>query len=204
MRYVLRPMEPGDVPVVAAIDRVSFPTPWPASAFQRELKRERAYYYVLLRRADDTSPSSEGGWVHWLRRQLFDPLEDSRIVGYVGFRLQDRGGHVTTIAVRPESRRRGFGDFLLLVALDRMLTLGVSMVTLEMRPSNDVAYRLYRKYGFEVQRQVPGYYRDGEDAWVMAAEVGGGTYRRWLAERRRALNRRLRHAQIEVAQGDMG
>jgi ribosomal protein S18 acetylase RimI-like enzyme len=89
---------------------------------------------------------------------------------------------------------------LLLVALDKMLALGVGVVTLEMRPSNDVAYRLYRKYGFEVQRRAPGYYRDGEDAWVMAADAKGEAHRRRLAERRRALNRRLRLAQVEVGQ----
>jgi hypothetical protein len=69
-----------------------------------------------------------------------------------------------------------------------------------MRPSNDVAYRLYRKHGFEVRRREPRYYRDGEDAWVMAAEVGGETYRRRLAERWRALNERLRRAHVEVGQ----
>jgi ribosomal-protein-alanine N-acetyltransferase len=194
-------MEPGDVPVVAAIDRLSFPTPWPSSAFQHELKRERAYYYVLLRRADDELPGSDRGWGHWLR-QVFDPVRGSRVVGYVGFRLQGGEGHLTTIAVHPDCRQRGFGDFLLLVALDKMLTLGVDAVTLEMRPSNDVAYRLYRTYGFEVKRRDRGYYRDGEDAWVMAAEVGGKGYRRWLAERWRSLEKRLRRAQIEIGQED--
>jgi ribosomal-protein-alanine N-acetyltransferase len=199
MRYVLRPMEPGDVPAVAAIERLSFPTPWPSSAFQHELKRKRAYYYVLSERAEDEQSDSERGWGRWLR-ELFDPVTGSRVVGYVGFRLQGGGGHITTIAVHPDCRRRGFGDLLLLVALDRMLALGVDLVTLEMRPSNEIAYRLYRNYGFEVQRQAPGYYRDGEDAWVMAADAKGEAHRRRLAERRRALNRRLRLAQVEVGQ----
>jgi ribosomal-protein-alanine N-acetyltransferase len=202
MRYVLRPMGPGDVPVVAAIERLSFPTPWPSSAFQHELKRERSHYFVLLRGADDGPPGAERGWGRWLR-ELFDPAKGSRVVGYVGFRLQGREGHITTIAVHPDCRRRGFGDLLLLVALDKMLKVGVDVATLEMRPSNDVAYRLYRKYGFEVQRQAPGYYRDGEDAWVMAADVKGEAYRRRLAERWRALNRRLRLAQVEVGQEDI-
>jgi ribosomal-protein-alanine N-acetyltransferase len=202
MRYILRPMEPGDVPVVAAIDRLSFPTPWPASAFQHELKREQAYYHVLLKPDEDAPVSSGRGWGRWLQ-QLFEPAREERIVGYVGFRLQDGEGHITTIAVHPDFRRRGFGELLLLVALDKMVRLGVDVATLEMRPSNGVAYQLYRKYGFEVGRRQRRYYRDGEDAWVMAAEVGSGTYRRRLAERRRVLNERLRDAQVEIAEGDV-
>jgi ribosomal-protein-alanine N-acetyltransferase len=196
MRYVLRPMEPGDVPVVAAIDRLSFPTPWPASAFQHELKRERAYYHVLIRPEDDAPLSSSRGWGRWLQ-QLFEPAKGSRIVGYVGFRLQGGEGHITTIAVHPEFRRRSLGELLLLVALDKMLTLGVDTVTLEMRPSNGVAFQLYRKYGFEVEHRQPGYYRDGEDALVMAAEVDSETYRRRLAERWSALRARRSRAQVE-------
>jgi ribosomal-protein-alanine N-acetyltransferase len=194
-------MEPGDVPAVAAIDRLSFPTPWPSSAFQHELKRERAYYYVLLGPEEDELVSSDRGWGRWLRH-LFDPVKGSRIVGYVGFRLEGSEGHITTLAVHPEHRRRGFGNLLLLVALDKMLTLGVDAATLEMRPSNDVAYRLYRKYGFDVKHREPGYYGDGEDAWVMVAEVAGETYRRRLTELERALDERLHRAQIGVGQRD--
>jgi ribosomal-protein-alanine N-acetyltransferase len=194
-------MEPGDVPVVAAIDRLSFPTPWPPSAFQHELRRERAYYYVLLRPQSGESPSSDQGWGRWLR-DLFAPARGSRIVGYTGFRLQGSEGHITTIAVHPDCRRRGFGDLLLLTALSKMVSRGVDVVTLEMRPSNDVAYHLYGKYGFEVRRSAPGYYRDGEDAWVMVAEVGSEAYGRRLAEHWRALNERLRRAQVEVRQDD--
>jgi ribosomal-protein-alanine N-acetyltransferase len=197
MRYVLRPMEPEDVPVVAAIDRLAFPTPWPASAFRYELQRRQAYYYVLLATEDGQPESPDPRWARWVRR-LFDPETGSEIVGYVGFRLQGREGHLTTIAVRPESRRRRLGELLLLVALDKMLAHGVDVVTLEMRPSNGVAYHLYSKYGFEVTGRASGYYRDGEDAWMMAAQVGGKSYRQQLSERWRALENRLRRAEVRT------
>jgi ribosomal-protein-alanine N-acetyltransferase len=201
MRYVLRPMEPGDVPVVTAIDRLSFPTPWPPSAFQHELKRERAYYYVLLRPEDGEPPGPDEGWGRWLR-DLFAPVKESQIVGYVGFRLQSSEGHITTIAVHPDCRRQGLGDLLLLVALGKLLSLGVDVVTLEMRPSNTVAHQLYGKHGFEVTRRVPKYYRDDEDAWVMAVEAGSETYRRRWAALWRVLDERLRRAQVEIGQED--
>jgi ribosomal-protein-alanine N-acetyltransferase len=139
-----------------------------------------------------------------LLHRFFESAKGSAIVGYVGFRRQDGEGHITTIAVHPDFRRRGLGEFLLLAALDKMLTLGVDRVTLEMRPSNDVAYQLYRKYGFAVERRQAGYYRDGEDAWVMAAQVRSKAYRRRLGEGWRALRERLRRSQVDIGQADDG
>lgn len=199
MPYILRPMEPSDVPVVAAIDRLSFPTPWPPAAFQRELKRKRAHYYVLLRPKGEGSPVPDRGWVDRFR-QLVSPARRTRIIGYVGFRVQGDEGHITTIAVHPDWRGKGFGDLLLVVALDEMLDRGMDAVTLEMRPSNEVAYQLYRKYGFEVERRRRRYYQDGEDAWVMAADVSNEGYRQQLAQRRQELTQRLRGERIKVGQ----
>lgn len=199
MSFILRPMEPGDLPVVAAIDRLSFPTPWPAAAFRRELKREQAAYSVLLKPERDLFESPIDKKDSWLRR-LFGPTDSSRVIGYVGFRLQDGGGHITTIAVHPDWRGRGFGDHLLLAALERMVACGVNVVTLEMRPSNDVAYRLYRKHGFQVVQSRREYYRDGENAWVMAASVGDQGYRQHLTELREALDERFNRQGIEVGQ----
>jgi ribosomal-protein-alanine N-acetyltransferase len=192
-------MESGDVPVVAGIDRVAFPTPWPAAAFLRELRRDRAYYYVLLRPRGEEPPDSDGGWADRLRN-LFNLARRSRIIGYVGFRLEGDEGHITTIAVRPDWQGQGFGDLLLVVALEKMLAGGAEVATLEMRPSNDVAYALYQKHGFEVERRRHRYYQDGEDAWVMAAEIDNEAYRRRLARQHRALKERLQREQIEVRQ----
>ncbi len=191
MKFYLRPMEPGDVPRVAAIDRVSFPTPWSPSAFQSELKRASATYLVLLR-GDEGEPTRDDKLSSpWLRR-FFGLSLDSRIVGYVGFRVQSDHGHITTIALDPDWRGHGLGTYLLVVALSRMASSGVQRVTLEMRPSNDVAYQLYRRFGFEVVEYQRGYYRDGEDAWVMAVDMGEAAYQRqldaWCEETRRGLD----------------
>jgi len=199
MEFILRPMEPGDVPQVAAIDRVSFPTPWPPSAFRSELKKSSATYLVLLKSDRDEPASDQTEWSLWFRR--FSGLSGAtRIVGYVGFRVQSGQGHITTIALHPEWRARGLGEFLLLVALSRMASSGVERVTLEMRPSNDVAYQLYRKYGFEVVEYRRGYYRDGEDAWLMALELGEETYWRHLEKWREAARGRLNEQDVHVGQ----
>lgn len=197
MPFILRPMKPSDVPVVSAIDRLAFPTPWPAAAFRRELQRERAVYRVLLKPEQKTSStSSEAGWL----RRLFKPMDDSRIIGYVGFRFQGSEAHITTIAVHPDWRARGLGELLLLVALGKMQACGVDAVTLEMRPSNQVAYRLYRKYGFRVVQLRRNYYQDGEDAWVMAVKLDDRSHQQRVTELREALKDRLDRQNIEVGQ----
>jgi ribosomal-protein-alanine N-acetyltransferase len=192
-------MEPRDVPVVAAIDRLSFPTPWPAAAFRRELEQERSTYSVLLKPQEGVFQAHARKMGGWLRR-LFSPMESSRVIGYVGFRLQDGDGHITTIALHPDWRGRGFGDLLLLVALEKMTKRGIDTVTLEMRPSNHVAHRLYRKYGFRVVQFRREYYRDSEDAWVMAVRLDDQGYRQRLTDHWEALGERLDRQDIDIGQ----
>lgn len=190
--YTIRPMEPGDVPTVVAIDQISFPTPWQALSYLYELKHpRRSFYYALLRPAMNDPCPPRQGWLYWLRGVL-NISKESRVIGYVGFRFRSAEAHVSTIAVHPDWRGKGLGELLLLTAMERALEREASVVSLEMRPSNRVAQRLYRKYGFRFTGVHRGYYRDGEDAWLMEVEVNRDTYRARLIELRRVLETRLR------------
>ena len=196
--YVIRPMEPSDVPTVTAIDQESFPTPWQASSYLYELRQSnRSFYYTLLRPVTNETVSSGQGWRHWLRGML-NPSKDSRIIGYMGFRFRPTEAHISTIAVHPDWRGKGLGELLLLTAVEEALERGASVISLEVRPSNHVAQRLYRKYGFRFSGVHRGYYRDGEDAWLMEVEVDRGTYRARLIEMRRLLEARLYPQQQDV------
>ncbi len=200
--YTIRPMESGDVPAVVAIERLSYPTPWPASSYLYELSHHtRSSYYVLLKPpADDTAPP-ERGWRRWLRGALGLP-RPSRVIGYVGLRTRPAGVHISTIAVHPDWRGRGLGELLLLAALEQALELESSRVSLEVRVSNQVAQNLYRKYGFRFKSVRRGYYRDGEDAWLMEAEVSQDSYRVRLSDLRWVLEARLRRRHTDVGQND--
>ena len=198
--YTIRPMEPGDVPTVAVIERLSFPSPWPASSYLYELSHStQSSYYVLLKPTMDEAAPPEQGWRRWLRGVMGLP-ERSRVIGYVGFRLQGNEAHISTIAVHPDWREKGLGELLLLTAMEKVLELGKGVVSLEVRPSNQVAQQLYRKYGFRFKVVHRGYYRDGEDAWLMEVEVKQGTYRARLARLRQALEARLCRQQAGVGQ----
>jgi ribosomal-protein-alanine N-acetyltransferase len=193
--YSIRPMEPGDVPTVVAIDQLSFSTPWSASSYAYELKhRDTSFFYVLLRPGTNGDLPSEQGWRRWLHGVTGLKQQKSRVIGYVGLRLRNSGAHISTIAVHPDWRGNGLGELLLLTAIEKSAKTGFDVVTLEVRPSNQVAQSLYRKYGFRFTGVYEGYYRDGEDAWLMTAEIGRDIYHTQLVELRRALETRLAHA----------
>ena len=77
-------------------------------------------------------------------------------------------GHVVSIAVLDEHRRKGFGSVLVNEAINGVKTIQCSELYLEVRCSNNDAVRLYEKLGFSIIQRIKTYYRDGEDAYVMA------------------------------------
>jgi ribosomal-protein-alanine N-acetyltransferase len=142
-RVVVDAMRLDDVPAVHRIEQLSFTTPWPAHAFEQELRGNRLARYVVAR-AGDT------------------------VVGFAGVWLMVDDAHVTTFGVHPEWRRQGIGRQLLLNLVELAVTLGARRMTLEVRVGNTAAQALYRAFGFEIVGRRPRYYSDdGEDALVM-------------------------------------
>jgi ribosomal-protein-alanine N-acetyltransferase len=197
--YTIRPMGTGDVPAVAAIERLSFPTPWPASSFSYELNhRPESLYYVLLKPATGEDAPVGRRCCRWLRG-VMGLSRESRVIGYVGLRLQPAEAHISTIAVHPDWRRKALGGLLLLTAMEKALELEVNVVSLEVRPSNQAAQHLYRKYGFRFMGVHRGYYRDGEDAWLMEVEVNHDAYRARLVELRQMLTAQISFQRVRRA-----
>jgi len=104
------------------------------------------------------------------------------VVGYIMCRIElglsemrrfnlIKKGHVVSLAVLPEYRGKGVGIALASKALKSMLEYGAKESYLEVRVSNLVAVRLYEKLGFSVVKAKKNYYKDGEDAYVMARKV---------------------------------
>jgi ribosomal-protein-alanine N-acetyltransferase len=140
-----------DVPQVAAIERASYPSPWPEKAFLA-----------------DVHPDP---WAHTL--VLFDddrPEEGVR--GYIAFWLLRGELAIHNVAVHPADRRRGAASALLAEAFRQAGRAGCRHAYLEVRPSNAAALSLYRRWGFaEVARRKRYYQDNGEDALVLRADV---------------------------------
>ena len=104
-----------------------------------------------------------------------------KIVGYIMCKLEHgfsnfkrlgfvKKGHIVSVAVIDEHRRKGFGSILVGEAINGVKTIQCSELYLEVRCSNNDAVRLYEKLGFSIIQRLKAYYRDGEDAYVMAID----------------------------------
>jgi ribosomal-protein-alanine N-acetyltransferase len=156
-RFSIRSMTAADISAVTRIERVSFTTVWPSDAFYNELSTNKLAHYFVGR-------------------------FDDRVVAYGGIWVIMEDSHVTTLAVDPEYRGRGFGEVLLLRLIDEAMERGAAWMTLEVRQSNAIAQRLYRKYGFTTVTMRTGYYSDdNESALIMwAGSLRSDLYRNRL------------------------
>jgi [ribosomal protein S18]-alanine N-acetyltransferase len=143
----IRKMELKDISEVMAVELASFATPWQEEIFSQEItKNQHAHYYVLE--------------------------INGKIIGYAGMWIVLDDAQITNIAILPGYRGNKLGEKLFRFVLQRAISMGITRLSLEVRTSNIVAQKLYRKFGL-----VPGgirknYYTDNnEDAIVMWVNI---------------------------------
>ena len=79
-------------------------------------------------------------------------------------------GHVVSVAVLEQHRGKGIGKALMLEAINGVLSRKSDEIYLEVRVSNTQAIQMYQRLGFQIKSRLRSYYRDGEDAYLMALE----------------------------------
>ena len=106
---------------------------------------------------------------------------DKKLVGYIMCKIEYgfsnfkklgfvKKGHVVSVAVLEEYRKKGIGRVLVEEAMSGIKIKKSDELYLEVRCSNNEAVRLYEKIGFIIKQRLKAYYRDGEDAYLMAIE----------------------------------
>jgi [ribosomal protein S18]-alanine N-acetyltransferase len=135
-----------DLSGLLAVEHASFHNPWTREMYIAELQNPDA---CLLVAKDD----------------------EGRVVGFCGFwRVLDEL-HINNLAVLSEHRRQGIASKILSRVFAEGRRAGASRATLEVRRSNEIARRLYERFGFTVAGVRRGYYRDPvEDALVLWRE----------------------------------
>jgi ribosomal-protein-alanine N-acetyltransferase len=147
----IAPLELDDLPAVALIEELSFPTPWSVASFRYELVENP---YASL---------------YGLR------IGEGPILAFACVWVIDQEFKINNLAVHPRFRGQGLGGRLLSALLRTATDQGCLEATLEVRPSNEAALRLYGAAGFRVVGRRRGYYSDThEDALVMACALGVG------------------------------
>lgn len=145
-RLALRPMVVDDVDAVHALECSVFPHPWSRANFL------------------DSLSSGYDGWV--LRDDETDAL-----AGYFLLMYAYDEAHLLDVAVAGERHGAGLGRYLLDRIAARARAQRMASVLLEVRPSNERALHVYRRYGYAEIGRRKGYYpaHEGrrEDAIVM-------------------------------------
>ena len=206
MAYIVRPMNEQDAPQVSQIERESFPPPWPATNFKRELRYNTLSHYFVacedaLGKEDapakvDTSGSSKKSLNDRIKafinslfaKQSPEATRDENILGFAGLWFMADEAHLANIAVRLDRRREGIGELLLIAVINLAIERKSRFFTLEVRASNEEAQALYGKYGLIEVGTRRGYYMDNkEDAVIMTADkVTSPTYRESLEKLKQA------------------
>ena len=126
----------------------------------------------ILQIENQSFPKSPYDWTTFLNLHYLYPetflvyVNTSRgqkkeeILGYIIF-TQD--GHIISIAVHPQDRRKGIGAQLIQRA---MKTPHLKKVWAEVRRSNQGAQAFYAKLGFQITGSIPNYYGN-EDALIV-------------------------------------
>lgn len=128
---------------VLQIEKASFPAPWSRDAFLGEILQNDLAYYIVA-------------------------VSDGAVSGYGGMWLILDQAHITNVAVGPDWRGKGLGKALMLEMIQLAAVRGAGSMTLEVRPSNKVARRLYHGLGFEERGVRKCYYAEtNEDAIIM-------------------------------------
>jgi len=108
--------------------------------------------------------------------------DENKIIGYVMWRIEKgisnfglkvvKKGHLVSIAVAKKYQGKGVGTALLVKSLSQVKKYDVQEFVLEVRLTNFNAISLYqRKFHFEKQKIIKGYYKDGENAYYMAVQA---------------------------------
>jgi len=207
VRYVIDRMMISDVPRVIEIERLAYPSTWPPSAYRKELQDNRWAHYIVLRDKKIVEEHMAIGVQEPEKPRRFFPLsllpgrtsatatapELSSIIGFAGLWLMVDEAHITTIAMHPDFRHKGLGEFMLVNLIDIAYNIGANWVTLEVRVSNYTAQNLYRKYGFREKGLRQKYYSDNqEDALIMwTDEINSPGYKQQFQRLKAALSRKL-------------
>lgn len=131
-----------DIIPLAKLEQEIFPDPWSVYAITEALMHDLFHGTIL-------------------------ESDDGQIIGYYGFYSFPPEAHVANVAIVPSFQGKGFGKLLFEKLLEEAENLDDIDLTLEVRPSNEKAVRLYETHGFATEGRRKKYYGDGEDALIM-------------------------------------
>ena len=152
---ILRRCELGDIIPVMEINLSTLPEHY-SDYFYESLLEELPEAFIVA--------EISGKVIGYIMCKMEHGFSNFKKLGFV------KKGHVVSIAVMDEHRGKGFGSAIVNEGINGVKIRQCSELYLEVRCSNNDAVRLYEKLGFSIIQRLKAYYRDGEDAYVMAID----------------------------------
>lgn len=138
-------MQPEDAAGVEIVEKACFAMPWSRQSFWEEAAKKDAYYLLAV-----------------------DMDDKEKIIGYVGVWFVLGEGQITNVALMPQYQGQGIASMMISRIIEIAKEHSIGSMTLEVRPSNQKAIKLYQKFGFRSVGRRPRYYIDNnEDAEIM-------------------------------------
>lgn len=148
--------EEKDLPSVIEINLNSLPEHY-SDYFFHSILRELPEAFIVAEISNDI--------IGYVMCKIEYGFSNFRKLGFV------KKGHVVSIAVLEKVRGRGVGKVLMEEALNGIVSRRCDEIYLEVRTSNNAAIKMYENLNFQVKSRLRAYYRDGEDAYLMALEL---------------------------------
>ena len=152
---IFRRCEPSDLIGVMEINMKTLPEHY-SDYFYESLLAETPEAFIVAEK--------DGKFVGYIMCKTEFGFSNFKKLGFV------KKGHVVSVAVLEEFRGNGFGKILVAEAFKGIKEKQADEMYLEVRCSNTEAVKLYQNLGMEVKQRQKSYYRDGEDAYMMAIE----------------------------------
>ena len=154
--YIIRRCERNDLPAVIDINMAALPEHY-SDYFFESILRELPEGFIIA--------ELNGKIAGYIMCKIEFGFSNFRKLGFV------KKGHVVSVAVLEEHRGKGLGKALMLEGINGVMEKKADEIYLEVRISNISAIKMYQKLGFDTKSRLRSYYRDGEDAYLMALEL---------------------------------
>ena len=154
--YVIRRCEERDLAAVIDINMAALPEHY-SDYFFESILRELPEAFIVA--------EIDGRIVGYIMCKIEFGFSNFRKLGFV------KKGHVVSVAVLEEHRNKGLGKGLMLEGMNGVLFRKSDEIYLEVRVSNTQAIKMYEQLKFDIKSRLRSYYRDGEDAYLMALEL---------------------------------